>query len=186
MLPWASSATVRTVAELAQGNIRRLEGALTRVAALSSVLGEPATPLLARQALAGTSPAGPSTDGSKLDVEQIQDAVCQVLHLSPGDLTSTRRTPDVVRGRHIAVYLTRELTELTLAEIGRQFNRDHSTVLHALRSVSRKLEPGSEVALAIDQIRSKLSTMTTGAHLVGEDIHKNAQNPQPASTPLRR
>ena len=54
------------------------------------------------------------------------------------------------------MYLARELTSLSLSEIARGFNRDHTTVLHAVRSVSARLEPGSETAETIHRIRATL------------------------------
>ena len=56
------------------------------------------------------------------------------------------------------MYLARDLTALSLAEIARGFDRDHSTVLHAIRTVSAKLEPGSETAASIHSLRSELGT----------------------------
>jgi chromosomal replication initiator protein len=54
------------------------------------------------------------------------------------------------------MFLARELTPLSLAEIARRFNRDHSTVLHATRAVAERLEPGSETADAIHRTRTRL------------------------------
>jgi chromosomal replication initiator protein len=54
------------------------------------------------------------------------------------------------------MYLARELTPLTLTEIARGFDRDHTTVLHAVRSVSARLEPGSETAETVHRVRAAL------------------------------
>ena len=61
-----------------------------------------------------------------------------------------------MRGRQLGMYLTRELTSLSLAGIARAFNRDHSTVIHAIRSVEGRLEPGSDTALVVHRIRHDL------------------------------
>jgi chromosomal replication initiator protein len=86
----------------------------------------------------------------------IQDAVCVVLHLSRDDLLSPSRAPDVTRARHLAMYLTRQLTGLSLADIARSFQRDHSTVLHAIRRVDNELEPGSTLHTTLVQTRAML------------------------------
>ena len=65
-------------------------------------------------------------------VAAIQEAVSSVLGVPREELLSTRRTPRVARARQLAMYLTRELTSLSLAQIAREFDRDHSTVLHAI------------------------------------------------------
>jgi chromosomal replication initiator protein len=180
-LPISDPETIRVIAELAPANIRQLEGALTRVAALASVFDEPASPALARQALASSS--RPVSDPeTSLSIEEIQDAVCKALHIPRSDLISARRTPDVTRARHVAVYLSRELTDLTLAEIGRQFNRDHSTILHAIRSVTRKLEPGSELVEIVKRVRAILNNKPQSQNFGTEVIHSEAQNPQSLTT----
>jgi chromosomal replication initiator protein len=74
------------------------------------------------------------------------------------ELLSRRRSPRVARSRQLAMYLAREMTSLSLAEIARGFDRDHTTVLHAVRSVSSRLEPGSETAQALHSVHLTLGT----------------------------
>jgi chromosomal replication initiator protein len=81
-----------------------------------------------------------------------------VLHLSRHDLLSSSRAPRVTRARHLAMYLTRELTGLSLAQIARGFGRDHSTVMHGIRRVSSNLEPGSALHQSLDEARALLDT----------------------------
>lgn len=149
---------LRTIATRAPGNVRRLEGALTRVLAVSSVFGEP----LAGPALNRALPAGGGAEASETasvtapTVEAIQQAVASVLGVARSDLLSRQRTPRVARARQLAMFLARELTPLSLAQIAREFDRDHSTVLHALRAVEQRNEPGSEVAGNIQEVRAVL------------------------------
>jgi chromosomal replication initiator protein len=77
---------------------------------------------------------------------------------------SPRRSPRVAHARQLAMYLARELTPLSLTEIARGFDRDHTTVLHAIRSVSNRLEPGSETAVAIHTIHATLGTRPAREH----------------------
>jgi chromosomal replication initiator protein len=130
------------------------------VLAVASILSEPISEPLVVRALrpapALASPVGSSTP----TVSAIQQAVSLVFEVPPDELLSARRTPRVARARQVAMYLARELTSLSLAQIAREFNRDHSTVLHAIRSVSQRLEPGSETADAIHRVRLNLVDKT--------------------------
>ena len=152
---------LRTIATRVPGNVRRLEGALTRVLAVSSVFDEPlAGPALSRALPAAGRPADTLTGAASAPtIEAIQEAVGGVLGVSREALLSKQRTPRVARARQLAMYLARELTPLSLAQIAREFNRDHSTVLHALKAVERRNEPGSELAGDIHDVRRALGEL---------------------------
>jgi len=153
---------LRQIAAAAPGNLRRLEGALTRVTAFASMLGEvPSADLVRRVLGLETTPPPAATPLDRL--EQIQQAVCDVLHLSMADMRSPRRAPNLVRGRQLAMYVARTRTDLSLAEIARGFDRDHTTVLHSVRRVERELEPGSDVHLALERIHERLHIAAEGA-----------------------
>jgi chromosomal replication initiator protein len=77
------------------------------------------------------------------------------------DLVSAKRTPAITRGRHLAMYLARELTDLSLAQIAGAFNRDHTTVMHALRSVEKRLEVGSETSETLHRARDAVHRSST-------------------------
>ena len=102
---------LRQIALAAPQNLRRLEGALTRVTAFASLVDEPPSPELVRRALGssavagrGASSAAPASD----ELERIKRAVCDVLHLAPADMRSQRRTAAAVRGRQLAMYVARD------------------------------------------------------------------------------
>lgn len=141
-------------------NLRKLEGALTRVAAFASLLGEAPTPDLVTEALAAgqdsAAPVDVESGGSGPDLEAIQQATCDVLHIARADLCSPRRAPNLVRARQLAMYVARNTTNLSLAEIARGFNRDHSTVLHSIRSIEKQLEPGSDIHRALEAVHERL------------------------------
>jgi chromosomal replication initiator protein len=138
-------------------NVRVLEGAMTRVQAVASLLSEPlSAPIVQRALGAGKTATAPSAEAPTL--KAIQDAVCSINGLSHEELVSPRRSPRIARARQQAMYLARELTSLSLVEIARGFERDHSTVLHAIKAVSARLEPGSETADALHKARAELGT----------------------------
>lgn len=159
-IPVPEPVVLEQIAASAPENLRRLEGALTRVTAFSSMLGEIPNTDLVRRALGSAVDATPSPPADGLrPAEQlalIEEAVCDVLHLSRADLRSPRRNPSLVRGRQLAMYVARDRTDLSLAEIARGFDRDHSTVLYSIRRVEKDLEPGSDFHRALEKINSKL------------------------------
>jgi len=147
-------AVLNEIATRVPGNVRVLEGAMTRVLALSSLLREPLSTsivhrALGEQALVSDAPAPPT-------LEQIQDAVCRVEGVARSDLLSPRRSTRIARVRQLAMYLSRELTPMTLAEIARGFDRDHTTVMHALRAVDERLTPGSDTVESIHRVHIAL------------------------------
>lgn len=158
---------LREIATRAPGNVRRLEGALTRVLAVSSVFGEPLAGQAIRRALpAGDDGASSAGSVSAPSIAAIQDTVASVLGITKAELLSAGRAPRVARARQLAMYLARELTPLSLAQIAREFNRDHSTVIHAVRAVEGRNEPGSDVAGDINRVRGLLRNVSGGP--VGE------------------
>ena len=142
-IPPPGADVLRQIAAAAPANLRQLEGALTRVVAFASLYGEaPTTPLVRRAlgiteddggvASTGSPPPAPidpqrSAGPAEEQLERIQHAVCDVLHLAISEMRSKRRTPNSVRGRQLAMHVARSRTELSLAEIARGFDRDHST-----------------------------------------------------------
>ncbi|MGI9021316.1 MAG: chromosomal replication initiator protein DnaA [Solirubrobacterales bacterium] len=171
---------LQEIAGRVPGNVRLLEGAMTRVVAMASVLSEPITTPLVRKALGPGSGGGPALQEARVpSVATIQEAVAGVLEVPRVEMLSARRTPRIARARQLAMYLSRELTELSLAQIAREFDRDHSTVVHAIRTVANRLEPGSETAQAIHRVR--LSLGTTGDAALGPDdsLHDGRGDQQP-------
>jgi chromosomal replication initiator protein len=125
------------IADRVTTNIRELEGALTRVIAYASLTGRPISTEIAREVLKDLFPDGAARP---ITIEQIQAAVCDAFRVSLGDLKSDRRSQDIVYPRQVAMYLARELTDLSLPKIGAKFGgRDHSTVIHAKDKISKRL-----------------------------------------------
>ena len=184
--PW-DPAALKEIARQELGNVRRLQGAMTRVSAFSSMLGEPVTPLLARRALdrpaSGDSPPASSAESSaanSLSVVAIQEAVCLVCSVSRHELLSPKRSTRISHARQLAIYLTRQQTSLSLAQIAREFGRDHSTVLHAIRTVSTRLEPESKTTETLHRACELLKPDASRGHLA---THQASDSPPAPSTP---
>ena len=167
-------AVLEEIATRVPDNVRVLEGAMTRVLAVSSLLSEELSMPLVRRALdrAGASAAERAEPPT---LTAIQDAVCEAEGLTLDELLSPRRSTRIARARQLAMYLARELTPLSLTEIARGFNRDHTTVLHAIRTVSARLERGSETAETIHRIRATLGREHSVRDLKPTDIASSPQ-----------
>jgi len=149
--------TENLVAELARhwcGNVRDLEGVLRRLAALTRAEGGDATPGLLREAV---MPYARRASGHE-QVEKIVDVVCRHYGLTREEITSERRTARITLPRQVAMFLAREQTEEPLGAIGAEFGgRDHSTVVHALGRIERRLREDAELRAAMTVLRSKLT-----------------------------
>lgn len=129
------------IAEQVTDNVRELEGALTRVHAMASLNKQPLTRALAEQTL---------QDFFSSDVEitptDIITTTAQYFQLTFDDLVGTSRTKNIAMARQIAMYMAREMTSLSLVDIGEIFGgRDHSTVMHACRKISSEMSEKREV-----------------------------------------
>ena len=132
----AGTQVLELIASRIPTNIRELEGALTRVAALASLNQQEMTLALAEEVLHDLMPE----DAAPVDAQTIMNASARYFGISLEDLTGPSRVANIASARQVAMYLCRELTELSLPKIGAQFGgRDHSTVLHAVRKIGEKI-----------------------------------------------
>ena len=89
----------------------------------------------------------------EISVSEIQKAVCDYFTLRMADLKSTRRDRSIARPRQIAMYLAKVLTTQSLPDIGHAFDRDHTTIMHAIRTIDDLIKKDS--TLAEDVLRLK-------------------------------
>ena len=146
---------LRALASKTAPNLRVLKGALTRVVAISSLTSSAITTASVENALPAETI--PPAVAPPLEPRQVQEAVATRLDLSVDELLSPRRTAPVARARQLAMYLTRELTDLSLPAIAQAFNRrDHTTVLHAIRRVERSALEDATVSRTLEELTSEL------------------------------
>ena len=113
-------------------NVRELEGALNRLSAFSSLIGREINLDMVQDLLKDLL----KSSQKKVNIEEIQKKVSQHFNIKMSDMSSARRSRTVARPRQVAMYLSKNLTSRSLPEIGRRFgNRDHTTVIHAVRKV---------------------------------------------------
>ncbi|MFD1707832.1 chromosomal replication initiator protein DnaA [Siminovitchia sediminis] len=135
-------------------NIRELEGALIRVVAYSSLINKDINADLAAEALKDIIP---SSKPRVITVLDIQKAVGAEYNVKLEDFKAKKRTKSIAFPRQIAMYLSRELTDLSLPKIGDEFGgRDHTTVIHAYDKIAKMLESDSEFQNRINGILESL------------------------------
>lgn len=146
------------LAEVVTTNIRELEGTLTRLIAQATILKEDLTLEFARQVLSDFGTPAPIRHRKTATARAIQTAVADYFGIETEDLVSQKRTKELVQPRQIAMYMCRELTQLSYSNIAQAFNReDHTTVLHACRQIEKIIEENGEdkqvIILLLDQFR---------------------------------
>lgn len=122
------------IAEKIQSNIRELEGALIRIVAYASLTNKDININLAKEALQDVF----SSQNKIITPKIIKDSVSKYFNIKVSDLESKKRSQNIAFPRHIAMYLCRDMTEMSLPKIGETFGgRDHTTVLHACEKISK-------------------------------------------------
>lgn len=121
------------IAKHIRSNVRELEGALKNVLAFARFSGKDVSVEVAKEALKDLL----SVHNRQISIENIQKTVAEYYKIKVADLHSKKRTRAIARPRQMAMALAKELTEMSLPEIGDAFgNRDHTTVLHACRTIA--------------------------------------------------
>lgn len=137
-----------------RSNIRRLEGALIRVASFASLTGQK----ISTEVVEGLLREVLHEEGRfTVNMEVIQKKVAEHFDIRLADMTSKRRPENIAFPRQIAMYLSRQLTENSLSAIGEAFGgRDHGTVLHACRLVKDRMEVDSNVRQVVSYLEKQL------------------------------
>jgi chromosomal replication initiator protein len=149
-------AVLQFLAERIRTNVRRLEGALMRVASYAS-LNEGRSPNIEKLEQLLKDILHEEARRS-ITIDQIQRRVAEHFDVRLADMTSKRRPQNIAFPRQIAMYLARELTKTSLSEIGNAFGgRDHGTVLHAYRLVKKKILKDDKTRHAVSLLDSQLS-----------------------------
>ncbi|NYH52732.1 chromosomal replication initiator protein [Nocardiopsis arvandica] len=134
-------------------NIRELEGALIRVTAFASLNRQSVDLDLANQVLRDLVP---SAEVPEVTAGSIMSQTAAYFGLTVEDLCGTSRSRVLVTARQIAMYLCRELTELSLPKIGQQFGRDHTTVMHADRKVRALMAERRSIYNQVHELTSRI------------------------------
>lgn len=137
------------IADKIKSNIRELEGALIRVVAYSNLVGKEVDEGVAQEVLKDLI----VETQKKITVDVIQRKVAEYFEIRPSDMTAKRRSRNVAYPRHIAMYLSREMTPLSYPEIGEQFGgRDHTTILHAYVKIKKDIKKDLKTKSLVDKL----------------------------------
>jgi chromosomal replication initiator protein len=146
----ADNQALAELADRVDANVRQLHGGLTRAIAHASLMAKP----LSSELIAEVIPMPPRTP-QPTTVEEIQQRVATSFGISRAELVGSTRAATPVRARQVAIFLTRELTDLSLPQIGRLYGgRDHSTVLNSVRRIEAGLVADSKLSERIAELRS--------------------------------
>ena len=143
---------INFIAAESKTNIRELIGVLNRVIAFSRVNNRNLTITECKNILKDVF-----NQTKVITVDKIQNIVSNYYNISLSEMLSQRRSRPLARPRQIAMYLAKKMTTRSLPEIGRRFaNRDHTTVIHAVKTITRLSEQDDEMKKNIEQIKSLL------------------------------
>jgi chromosomal replication initiator protein len=135
-------------------NVRELEGSLTRLGAFASLTKATITIDLAKDVLRNTL----NSAKREITVENIQKTICDYFNIKLGDLKAKRRTQNIALPRQVAMYLCRKHTDTSFPGIGDKFGgRDHSTVIHASKTIERKIKEDPQMQTTVEKIERTLN-----------------------------
>ena len=142
------------LAENLRSNIRQIEGAIKKLGARVFLSGEKINMDLARgcinELLGGAEP-------TSVTVEKIFASVYQKYGVKKEDLISTKRNKEIAFARHITIFIIREVTEMSLPNIAKIFNRDHSTIISSIETIERRMITDSMLDFEIREIVKEVS-----------------------------
>lgn len=141
------------LAEKITSSVRELEGALLRVAAHVQLMGGEVTLERTCDILRDVL----SVADRRVSIEDVQRKVAERYNIRVSEMTSKRRERSVARPRQIAMYLAKNLTTKSLPDIGRAFDRDHTTVIHAVKTIEEMCLKDAAFKAEIDSLRRVLS-----------------------------
>ncbi len=141
------------IASRVKSNVRELEGSLIKLCAYISLTKSPINLEVARQVLKDLLP----DDNKPITIDLVQKLVSDTLGIKVQDIKSKKRTKEISHARKIAMYITKKVTNLSLAEIGSAFGgKDHATVIYACKQIERERQKDENLSRLIDNIIKKL------------------------------
>ncbi len=142
---------VEYMAHFLRGDIRKIEGAVVGLVTKASIQSRPLDMNLAKEVLQEMM-----GDLEPLTLKKIVGLVMRHFHVSKEELKSSSRKKSVTIPRQIAMYLAREYTDETLESIGREFKRDHATVVHAVKKIEKGLRENNKIKCQVEFLKEQL------------------------------
>ena len=149
-----SNEMLELIAGRIESNIRELEGSLTRVSAYAKLNRR----AIDEEVIAGAlHDIAVVRDPKRITPDLIIDSVAEYYGLAPELLRGDSRKKEIAQARHVAVYLTREMTGLSLPRIGDAFSRDHSTIINSCEKVAKLIETAPDIRNAVADLKKIVS-----------------------------
>lgn len=152
-----SDKIIDCIASGATGSVRELEGIVMGVLTRSITLNCPVTLELTKEVMRHTVKSAPTN--KPINFDMIVDATAEYYKLSPDVIFTKSRVRDIADARQIIMYLSHDLTGLSLSAIGARLNRSHVTVLHGITTVEGRLKYAKEVEEAVTSIRTEINRL---------------------------
>lgn len=148
-----------TIALKVESNIRELEGIFNKIVAMASLTNSEITMSLAEKAIGDLQ----RSNDKIITVDYVQYAVANYYNLDQNDFKIQRKTSDIAFPRQIAMYLSKQLTGLSLKDIGKEFGgKDHSTVIYAIKKVEDEMKLNPNTKIIVDNIRKMILNKSVG------------------------
>ena len=145
---------LQLIADKIQSNVRELEGCLTRLTAYSSMTKQPITMELCEVAL---KEIFDQKQPKKVTAEMIMQTVSDYYSVTLGELTGPTRKREVTVPRQVAIYLTREMTGMSLPQIGEVFGgRDHTTIMHSCKVMENAISKDSSMKNLVNTVKNRV------------------------------
>jgi len=139
------------IATKIDSNIRELEGALNKIIAYASLTHSPITIEMAEKAINDIV----LQKEKVISADYIQEIVSKYFNIDKKDLVSTKKSNDIVHPRQIAMYLCREVGQMSFPKIGDEFGkRDHTTVMHAYKKIEKEIKENTNTKLVVESVKS--------------------------------
>ncbi|MBF0466495.1 MAG: chromosomal replication initiator protein DnaA [Nitrospirae bacterium] len=136
-----------------RSNIRELEGCLIKLAANSNLTGNPINIAMAKDVLKDIF----VDDFKPISAEHIQKMVCEYFNIKPIDIKAKKRTKEITVPRQVAMYIIKQLTDLSLGDIGKSFGgKDHATVIYACKQVESKIGNDENFGKVVEQLINRI------------------------------
>jgi chromosomal replication initiator protein len=143
------------IAEHVDNNVRYLGSTLLTLTAIAAQHNGEITLDLAKQAIKTTNPAFEAV--KKIGIDLIQQIVADYFNIKIQDLSSRKRPENIAKARQIAMYITRQLTEYSLVQIGQYFGgKDHTTVMHAIKKVDQLIKSDDKFRATLDELIARI------------------------------
>lgn len=134
-------------------NVRELEGYLIRIGAYSSLTSTPINIDMAKDVLKNII----TENNKEITVDRIQKTVAEHYQIKTSEIKSQKRLKNIVLPRQIAMYISRNMTNLSYPEIGDKFGgKDHSTIIHAIKKIEEKMSSDMGLKMTVDKLMTKL------------------------------